>query len=64
MKLRFLGADMTVQEVNVVQVEASDIRPLLDTHVKSVEVDGGWWEVYQLADTGEMVAYFLDEDDL
>lgn len=49
-------------EVEVTEVEASDICPITDEYVDSIEANGGWWEVYRLPD-GMLVAYFEEDEE-
>ena len=54
--------DGTMITADVVEVEASDICPITDDHIASVEAYGGWWEVYRIPG-GEVVAYFEEDEE-
>ena len=61
MRTLHLFTDEGMFEIEVTEVEASDICPATDKLIDKVEAYGGWWVVYQIP-TGEFVAYFEEEE--
>lgn len=54
--LTYLDDNMNVVDVNVVVIEKADIRPPYDTHIRTVEVEDGWWELWNI--DGVVCGYF------
>ena len=59
--LRFLDDDMNEVVVDVIRIEKADVRPLYDTHIRSVEVSDGWWELWNI--DGCVCGYFEEDED-
>lgn len=54
--LCYLDDNMNVVDVNVVVIEKADIRPLYDTHIRSIETGTGLWELWNI--DGIVCGYF------
>ena len=54
--------DGTMVTADVTEVEPSCIVPTTDDHIATVEVYGGWWEVYRIPG-GDVVAYFDPDEE-
>lgn len=54
--LTYLDDNMNVVDVNVVVIEKADIRPPYDTHIRTIEVEDGWWELWNI--DGVVCGYF------
>lgn len=56
MTLTYLDDEMNKVTVNVIVIEKADVRPPYDTHIRSVEVEDGWWELWNI--DGYVCGYF------
>lgn len=54
--LRFLDDEMNEMFVEVKVVEKTDLCFATDHHIRSVEVENGWWELYNV--NGEVWGFF------
>jgi len=54
--LTYLDDDMNVVTVNVIVVEPAYIRTPYDKYIRTVEVYGGWWELFNV--DGHVCGYF------
>ena len=60
--VRFLDDDMNEIIVNVIIIEKSDIRPLFDNHIRSIELSSGegWMELWNI--DGLVCGYIEEEE--
>jgi len=58
--LRFLDDEVRECILDVLVVEKSDILPLFDKHIRSVEVENGWWELWNI--NGRVCGYFEEDE--
>ena len=57
-------SEMGLMELNCTEVERGDINPRIDTHITSIEANGGWWDVWAVAgDSSDLVAVFEEDEE-
>lgn len=57
-------SEMGLMELECVEVECGDIRPQFDTHITSIEANGGWWDVWAICgDSSDLVAVFEEDEE-
>lgn len=58
--LTYLDNEMNTVEVNVIIIEKADVCPLYDKHIRTIEVYGGWWELWNIY--GVVCGYFESDE--
>lgn len=58
-EITYLNDNMEVEVVYVTIIEKADVRPPYDTHIRTVETYGGWWELWNV--NGDVCGYFEEE---
>lgn len=60
MTLTYLDDEMNEITINVIVIEKAGVRPLYDKHIRTIEVYGGWWELWNIH--GYVCGYFEADD--
>lgn len=54
--LTYLDDNMNAVDIDVVVIEPADVRIPYDKHIRTIEVYGGWWELWNI--DGCVCGYF------
>lgn len=60
--LTYLDDEMNKVTVNVIVIEKADVCPPYDKRIRTVEVYGGWWELWNIY--GVVCGYFESDDSM
>lgn len=58
--LNYLDDEVRENSVDVVVIEKADVRPLFDTHIRTLEMSDGWWELWNI--DGVVCGYFEEDE--
>jgi len=61
MTVKALDENCKVVDYTFVEIEKADVRPPYDTKVRSIEMESGWWELWNI--DGTLCGYFIEEDE-